>query len=91
MFHATQTSFMNFTQVNQLNYGANLAPRKSFCENNKCLTLIDTALEREMSLGTTYPFDPLSEGECLQPPNMDTTILEIPMWTMLNDIVAVYN
>jgi hypothetical protein len=30
-----------------------------------CIMLIDTQREKEIKLGTTYPFGPLSAGQCL--------------------------
>ena len=71
--------FFNYTQILELESTAkaNLAPRKSIrtlfntteSENTTYTSgqtvLIDTELEKDIYLGTSYPFEPLQEGECI--------------------------
>ena len=62
--------------------------------------LMDTALEKEIGIGTNYPFPPLGAGECvisveeikvLNVTNGSMVHMETYMVTMLNAIIDNYN
>ena len=62
--------------------------------------LMDTALEKEIGIGTNYPFPPLGSGECvisveeikvLNVTNGSMVHMETYMVTMLNAIIDNYN
>jgi hypothetical protein len=76
-YHNDYGKYMNFTKQNEINGDTyNLAPRKLWCNSNVssassysyyqgCLMLMDTALEKAMSLGVTYPFNSLEQNQCV--------------------------
>ena len=75
-------------------------PGKSAGHDQGCLMLMDTDLERKIGLGTSYPFGPLGEGECvisveekkvLSIELGSTISMEIHMITMLNNIIDDFN
>ena len=77
-YHDTEGAYINYTQVTEL-YGFQqfgFAPRKQFYQtyfNNPRLsgrtlgrlTLIQTEREKEIGLGTGYPYGKLKKGQCL--------------------------
>jgi len=62
--------------------------------------LMDTDREKEISLGITYPFEPLAVGECLMNENQkdvlgiqegSTLYIEAYLNVLLNAIITDYN
>lgn len=76
-YYESQGIFYNYTQVHGLQPETNFAPRKlmanshvsnqttSSTELSFKLTLIMTDLEKQLEIGASYPFGPLSTGQCL--------------------------
>ena len=75
--YESKGSYLNYTEINQL-YGDvdNYAPRKLFYNSRLytnppvdyetiTLTLLMTEREKEIELGTAWPFPPLQKGECI--------------------------
>lgn len=113
-YYNSNGQFLNYTLANEL-YGDqdNFAPRKQawgcwFCNAENCtdyeggrITLIETEREKQIELGTQYPFAPLKTGECNVPNDLKVTlpglkegsklILDIKFPYTINTIAEDYN
>lgn len=65
-----------------------------------CFMLMDTQRENDISLGLTYPFAPLSVGECLINKNLgdalgvapgETMYMKSSMTALMNNLISNYN
>mmetsp|Transcript_1214 Transcript_1214/g.1859 ORF Transcript_1214/g.1859 Transcript_1214/m.1859 type:complete len:198 (-) Transcript_1214:1127-1720(-) len=86
-------SKMSYTVPNKRGSGTKV---ESF---SSCIGAIDTAREKEISIGTDYPFKPLGPGECLVPIDLEADGVEIgdevdvylTMGSLLKAMAAEYN
>jgi hypothetical protein len=63
---------LNYTHIQDLYPDLNISPRSKYCDSridnvlgDLCVVGIDSVREREIGVGTSWPFGTLSEGSCL--------------------------